>query len=71
MVDTCEEYQTPGLPVGSTPVAAPVTSLGRKITPELEELGSLLLTVVKEAARVGQSLREERTGAPPAGGQKK
>ena len=40
------------------------------IAPELEESASKVLTM-EMTARKRQSLREERTGAPPAGGQKK
>ena len=41
------------------------------IAPELEELASKVLTMKMVTARKRQSLREERTGAPPASGQKK
>ena len=39
---TCEEYKTHGLPVSSTPVAVPVTSPGRRIASEPEELGYIV-----------------------------
>ena len=68
---TCEEYKTHGLPVSSTPVAAPVTSPGRRIVSELAELGSEVLAVEMKASRERQSSPEKRSGAPPAGGQKK
>ena len=38
---------------------------------ELEELASSVLAVETAAAKERQNLREERTGAPPAGGKKK
>ena len=41
-----------------------------RIAPELEELGSKVLEVEMGAARERQSLRDERAGAPPAGGQR-
>ena len=68
---TCEEYETHGLPVSSTSVAAPVTSPGRRIASELEELGSKVLAVEMKAGRERQSSLEKCAGAPPACGQKK
>ena len=41
-----------------------------RIPSELEELASKVLTVEMVAAKERQRLREKRTGAPPAGGQK-
>ena len=56
---TCERYKTPGLPESPTPAATSVTSPGRRIASELEELGPNRVPL------------EKRAGAPPAGGQKK
>ena len=48
------------------------TSLGKGHARGLEDLGSKLLAAVEMVtARERQSLRQQRTGAPPAGGQKK
>ena len=69
---TCEKFKDAGAVAGAQHVAAtPVTSSGRRIASELEELGLKVLAMEVEANRERQSSPEKRSGAPPASGQKK
>ena len=68
---TYEKCKTPGWRGSPTPAATPVTSSGRRIASELEELGPQVLEMEMKANRERQSSPEKRSGAPPAGGQKK
>ena len=60
---TCEKHKTPGLPKSSTPAATPVTSPGRRIASEMEELSPEVLAMDMKAGRRRQSSPEKRTGA--------
>ena len=68
---SCEKFETPGLPESPTPAAKPVSSPGRRIASELEELGPKVLAVEMKDYRERQSSPERSSGAAPARGQKK
>ena len=48
---SCEKYMTPELPESPKPAAKPVTSQGRRIASELEELGPKVLATEMKAKR--------------------